>query len=360
MSVQKLKEFVTLASHRRPKQPSRARVTVLTAAAATAVALSAQSGAYAAPAKPTKDEVKAQVDKLYEEGEQAAERYNGAKERADQLRKQADQLQDQVARGQEQMTELQTGLSAVAAEEYRNGGVDPSVALMLASDPDGYLSKASSADQVNQTQASTLRSLQDQQRRLDQQKAEAASVLAELDRNTKALNDSKTEVQRKLQEAKNLLNQLSAADRAAVLASEDRSSRSNGGGTTTKFDPSTLPQAAGYAGAAMNAAMSKLGRAYVWGATGPNNFDCSGLMVWSYAQAGVSLPRTSQSQASVGTNVGKDIANAQPGDLIIYHSDAHHVGMYIGNGMMVHAPRTGDVVKVARADVMPIKTIRRV
>ncbi|MFB9370588.1 NlpC/P60 family protein [Kitasatospora sp. NPDC001664] len=343
-----------MASHRRPKQPSRARVIVLTAAAATAVAVSAQSGAYAAPAKPTKDEVKAQVDKLYEEGEQAAERYNGAKERADQLRKQADQLQDQVARGQEQMTQLQTGLAAVAADEYRNGGVDPSVALMLASDPDGYLSKASSADQVNQTQAQTLRSLQDQQRRLDQQKAEAASVLAELDRNTKALNDSKNEVQRKLQEAKNLLNQLSAADRAAIT-SGDRSSRG-----ATRIDPSTLPPAAGYAGVAMNAALSKQGRAYVWGATGPNNFDCSGLMVWAYAQAGVSLPRTSQSQASVGTNVGNDVANAQPGDLIIYHSDAHHVGMYIGNGMMVHAPRTGDVVKVAPANVMPIKTIRRV
>ncbi len=328
-------------------------MSVLTAAAATAVALSAQAGAYAAPAKPSKDEVKVQVDQLFNEQEQAAERFNGAKERTEQLRKQADQLQDQVARGQEQMTQLQGGLAAVAAQEYRDGGVDPSVALMLSSDPENYLTKASSVDQVNQTQTQTLKSLQDQQRRLDQQKVEAAETLAELDRNTKVLNDAKAEVQKKLAEAQQLLNSLSAADRAAIQG--ERSSRG-----AERIDVGSLPRAAGYAGVAVGAAMGKQGKPYVWGATGPNSFDCSGLMVWAYAQAGVSLPRTSQEQASVGTNVGTNIANAQPGDLVIYHSDAHHVGMYIGNGLVVHAPHTGDVVKVMKADAMTIKTIRRV
>ncbi|MEV4616409.1 NlpC/P60 family protein [Kitasatospora sp. NPDC049258] len=342
-----------MASHRRPKQPSRARVTVLTAAAATAVALSAQVSAHAAPAKPNKDEVKAQVDKLLDEQEQAAERYNGAKERADQLRKQADQLQDQVARGQDQMTELASGLAAVAGQEYRTGGIDPSMQLMLSSNPDGYLAQASSFQQAASTQADTLKSLKDQQRRLDQQKQEAATVLAELDSSTKALNDAKSEVQAKLQDAQKLLNQLSAADRAAVMG--DKASRSD-----SRYDLSNLPAPSGYAAAAVQAAMSKRGSAYVWGATGPNTFDCSGLMVWAYAKAGVSLPRTSQSQATVGVNVGTNIANAQPGDLVIYHNDAHHVGMYIGNGLVVHAPHTGDVVKVMAADAMPIKTIRRV
>ncbi|MER5865595.1 NlpC/P60 family protein [Kitasatospora sp. NPDC002040] len=342
-----------MASHRRPKQPSRARVSVLTAAAATAVALSAQAGAHAAPAKPNKDEVKIQVDKLYEEQEQAAERFNGAKERAEQLRKQADQLQDQVARSQDQMTQLQSGLAAVAAQEYRDGGVDPSVALMLSSNPEDYLTQASSVDQVNRTQTDSLQSLKDQQRRLDQQKTEAAETLAELDRNTKVLNDAKAEVQKKLAEAQRLLNQLSVADQRAVLG--DRASRDS-----SRIDLSNLPPASGYAAKALAAAMSKRGSAYVWGATGPNTFDCSGLMVWAYAQAGVSLPRTSQSQASAGTGVGNNLANAQPGDLVIYHSDAHHVGMYIGNGLVVHAPRTGDVVKVMQGDAMPIKTIRRI
>ncbi|WP_354639747.1 C40 family peptidase [Kitasatospora camelliae] len=342
-----------MASHRRPKQPSRARVTVLTAAAATAVALSAQVSAHAAPAKPTKDEVKAQVDALMEQQEQAAEKYNGAKERADQLRKQADQIQDQVARGQEQLTQLASGLSAVAGEQYRSGGVDPSMQLMLSSDPDQYLSQASSFEQAASTQADTLKALKDQQRRLDQQKQEAATVLAELDNSTQTLNQAKNEVQDKLKEAQRLLSTLSAADRAAVLGT-DRASRND-----TRYDLANLPQAGSYAGTAVSAAMSKRGAAYVWGATGSTTFDCSGLMVWAYKQAGVSLPRTSQAQGSYGTRV-PSISAAQPGDLVIYYNDMHHVGMYIGNGLVVHATKPGDVVKVMGAADMPISTIRRV
>ncbi|GLW72963.1 hypothetical protein Kpho02_52620 [Kitasatospora phosalacinea] len=345
-----------MASHRRPKQPSRARISVFTAAAATAVALTAQASAHAAPAQPNKDEVKAQVDKLLEEQEQAAEKYNGAKERADQLRKQAADLQDQVARGQEQLTELASGLSAVAADQYRQGGVDPSMQLMLSSNPDQYLTKASSFDQAASTQADTLKSLKDQQRRLDQQKQEAAQVLSELDSQTQALNDAKNDVNSKLAEAQKLLAKLSAADRAAILQ--------GGGGSasrsSSRVDPSTLPQASGYAATAVAAALGKQGSPYVWGATGASTFDCSGLMVWAYKQAGVSLPRTSQSQGSYGVNVGTDWHNAQPGDLVVYYSDRHHVGMYIGNGLVVHAPRTGDVVKTMKVDTLPISTIRRV
>ncbi|MGW4891119.1 NlpC/P60 family protein [Kitasatospora sp. NPDC004240] len=352
-----------MASHRRPKQPSRARVTVLTAAAATAVALSAQVSAHAAPPKPSKEDVKAQIDQLNEEAEQATEKYNGAKERADQLRKQADQLQDQVARGQEQMTQLQAGLAEVAGEQYRSGGIDPSVQLMLASDPSGYLDKASSVQQASTSQAEALKGLLDQQRRLDQQKTEAAAVLASLDATTKDLNQSKAEVNKKLREAQDLLNSLSAADRAALQqakAAEDRASRD---AVRADMGAANLPQAGGYAGVAVSKALSKQGSPYKWGATGPSTFDCSGLMVWAYGQAGVGLPRTSQAQGSYGTAV-PSLAEAQPGDLIIYRSDRSHVAMYIGNGMAVHAPRTGDVVKImkadGKADGMSINTIRRI
>ncbi|WP_189272991.1 C40 family peptidase, partial [Kitasatospora griseola] len=322
-----------MASHRRPKQASRARAYVLTGAAATAVALTAQVSAHAAPAQPNKNEVKAQVDKLLEEQEQATEKYNGAKEKADQLRKQADQLQDQLARGQEQLTELASGLAAVAADQYRQGGIDPSVRLMLSSDPDRYLDQASSFDQAASTQTATLKALEAQQLRLNQQKQEAATVLAELDGQTRALNDAKGTAQSKLQEAQQLLNTLSAADRTAIVRGTDGSA-SRG---ASRVDPTTLPQTTGAAMVAVNAALDKQGSDYVSGATGPNTFDCSGLMVWAYAKAGVSLPRTSQEQATVGANVGTDWHNAQPGDLVIYKSDRSHVAMYIGNGMVVHS-----------------------
>ncbi|MFD7908156.1 NlpC/P60 family protein [Kitasatospora sp. NPDC059722] len=345
-----------MASHRRPKQPSRARVSVLTAAAATAVALSAQVAAHAAP-QPNKTDVKAQIDELQQEQEQAAEKYNGAKERADQLRKQADQLQDQVARGQEQMTQLQTGLAGVAGEQYRTGGIDPSVQLMLSSDPNNYLAKASSVQQATATETDALKGLLDQQRRLDQEKAEAAAVLASLDSTTKDLNQSKADVNAKLKQAQDLLNSLSASERAALKAQQAQDDRASRG--TDRVDLSSLPPASGYAAVAVAKAMSKQGSPYVWGAVGSSTFDCSGLMLWSYGQAGVSLPRTSQEQGHYGTRV-PSLDQAQPGDLVIYGPDMHHVAMYIGNGMVVHAPHTGDVVKVMKADAMPINTIRRV
>ncbi|MFD8478352.1 NlpC/P60 family protein [Kitasatospora sp. NPDC059673] len=345
-----------MASHRRPKQPSRARTYVLTGAAATAVALSAQVSAHAAPAQPNKNEVKAQVDKLLEEQEQATEKYNGAKERADQLHKQAAQLQDQLARGQEQLNELASGLAAVAGDQYRHAGVDPSMQLMLSSDPDKYLAQASSFDQAASTQSATLKALQEQQRRLEQQKREAATVLAELDDQTQVLNGARSTVQSKLAEAQRLLATLSAADRAAIVRGTDESASRS----ASRVDPASLPSASGAAKVAVEAALKKQGSDYISGATGPNTFDCSGLMVWAYAQAGVSLPRTSQAQATAGTNVGTDWHNAQPGDLVIYKSDRSHVAMYIGNGMVVHAPKAGDVVKVMKVDAISINVIRRV
>ncbi|MFI5529366.1 NlpC/P60 family protein [Kitasatospora sp. NPDC051853] len=347
-----------MASHRRPRRPSRAHTSVLTAAAATAVALSAQAGAHAAPAPAGKDQVKAQVDKLLLEQEEAAEKYNGVKERADRLREQGGRLQDQIARGQERMAELASGLAAVAGEEYRHGGVDPTVQLMFSSDPDGYLSRASSADQAASTQAGVLRALRAEQLRLDQQKQEASAVLGELDRSTQVLNSTKAEVQQKLQEAQRLLSTLNAADRAAVMRQTDGATTASR--SANRVDPSTLPQASGNAAAAVRTALDQQGKPYHWGAVGSSTFDCSGLMVYAYAKAGVALPRTSQEQATVGTAVGKDWRNAQPGDLVVYRANRSHVAMYIGNGLVVHAPREGDVVKTMKVDAIEISTIRRI
>ncbi|WP_055586038.1 C40 family peptidase [Peterkaempfera griseoplana] len=342
-----------MASHRRPKQPSRARISVLTAAAATAVAISAQAGAANAAPKPNKDQVKAKVDKLYEEAEAATESYDGAKEKLKHLREQATQLQDQVARQQAAVSKLEAGLGSLAAAQYRSGGIDPTVQLMLSSDPDDFLAKAASTDQVSNQQADALRLLQEQQRRLDQQKAEAAATLAELDRTTAALRANKAEMQSRLHQAQSLLNSLTAQERAALEAADARASRGS-----DRVDLSSLPPASGAAGVAVQAALSRRGDPYVSGAEGPSSFDCSGLTQWAYAQAGVSLPRIASAQGGVGVRV-PSLAQAQPGDLIIYYGGAH-VGMYIGNGMVVHAPKPGRVVEVVSASSMPIYTIRRI
>ena len=110
--------------------------------------------------------------------------------------------------------------------------------------------------------------------------------------------------------------------------------------------------------AAVSKALSKLGTPYRWGAMGPNAFDCSGLVKWSFAQAGKSLPRTSRAQASAGTPVSK--ANLQPGDLVFFYKPISHVGIYIGNNKIVHASQSGQPVKVSDITYMRFTTARRI
>ena len=100
----------------------------------------------------------------------------------------------------------------------------------------------------------------------------------------------------------------------------------------------------GRAGAAFAAGQTKIGTPYVYGATGPSSFDCSGFTSWAYAQAGVSIPRTSESQANIGTRIYSQ-SDLQVGDLVFFFGDIHHVGLYAGNGQVLHAPRTGTVVR---------------
>ncbi|MFH8367320.1 NlpC/P60 family protein [Streptomyces sp. NPDC018031] len=333
-----------MASHRRPKQPSRTRVSVLTATAAAAVALSAQS-ANADP-KPTKEDVKAQVDKLYEEAEQATEKYNGAKSRQEKLEKEVGDLQDKVARGQADLNKLRDGLGSMATAQYRSGGIDPSVQLLLSSDPDEYLDKASALDQVTSKQAGALKKIGEQTRTLEQQRAEATTKLKDLASTRKALGEKKSEIQGKLAKAQQLLNTLTAKERAALAEKEERANRSN-----ERVDLGSDVPESQRAAAALAAAKTKIGAPYVWGATGPSSFDCSGLTSWAYGQASVQLDRTSQQQANNGTRIGQ--SQLKPGDLVFFYSDLHHVGLYAGNGQILHAPKPGANVRYESINNMP-------
>ena len=107
----------------------------------------------------------------------------------------------------------------------------------------------------------------------------------------------------------------------------------------------------------IQAALSRIGSPYVWGGSGPNQFDCSGLVMWSFQQAGIALPHSSQALAQGGQPVSRD--QMQPGDLVTYYSDASHVAIYIGDGMMVHASTYGTPVRVAPVDNAPIYNVRR-
>ncbi|GAU68214.1 putative peptidase C40 family protein [Streptomyces sp. NBRC 110611] len=335
-----------MASHRRPKQPSRTRVTVLTATAAAAVALSSQA-AQADP-QPSKKDVKSEVDKLYEQAEQATEKYNGVKAQQDKLQKEVDGLQGQVARGQGELNELRKGIGAVASGQYRSGSLDPSVQLFLSGDPDTFLERAATLDQLSGKQAEQLRTIADKQRRLAQQRAEAAGKIQDLADTRKALGEKKDEIKGKLAKAQELLNTLTAKERAAMEAEENsRASRGN-----ERTDLGNDVPASQRGAAALAAAQAKIGSPYVWGATGPSSFDCSGLTSWAYAQAGQSLPRTSQEQANAGSRISSQ-SGLKPGDLVLFYGDLHHIGLYAGNGTVLHAPKPGANVRYESINNMP-------
>ena len=113
----------------------------------------------------------------------------------------------------------------------------------------------------------------------------------------------------------------------------------------------TVAGGSGAAQTAVRTALAQVGDPYVWGAAGPDAFDCSGLMQYAYSAAGISLPHSSRMQSTMGVPVSR--AALQPGDLLFFYSPVSHVGMYIGNGQMVHASTSGQPVKIASVDYMP-------
>ncbi|GAB7185783.1 NlpC/P60 family protein [Kitasatospora sp. Ki12] len=353
-----------MGNRRKPSPPSRARMAVLTTAMAAGGAVLASGTAHAEPG-PTVASVKEQVDQLNEQAEQAIERYNGFQAKQQKLQSDANQIQEKVVRGQEAMNELRTRLGAVAADQYRSNGIDASVQLMLDSDPSGYLERAAVQNQIADSQAALLKQAQDEQRKLDQDRAEATATLAELDSVGKQLATQKSDIQTKLAQAQAMLNKLSAEDRAKINAQQsaekakaeakqaaaagaaDRASRSD-----QRADLNApVPAAGGRAASIIGFAQAQLGKPYGWSKTGPDSFDCSGLTSMAYRAAGVRISRTSQEQWKDGPHV--DRANLQPGDLVFFYDDLHHVGLYIGDGKMIHAPRTGKNIEVLPISVMP-------
>ncbi|MEU9758510.1 NlpC/P60 family protein [Streptomyces sp. NPDC047987] len=335
-----------MASHRRPKQPSRARVTVLTATAAAAVALSSQA-AQADP-KPSKNEVKAEIEKLGHEAGEANEQYYGAKEKQQKLEKEVSALQDKVARGQEEINNLRSGLGSLAAAQYRSGGLDPSVQLFLSSDPDTFLDEASALGQLTAKQAEALKKIQEKQRSLAQERKEAQDKLGDLADARKVMGEKKKQLQARLTKARQLLNTLTAAERAKMQEAEQRSSRADRA-SVDRGDLGNEAPASARGAAALSAAATQIGKPYRSGGTGPNSFDCSGLTQWAYAQANVSISRVTYTQVNDGPRIGRSAL--KPGDLVFFNNTSH-VGLYAGNNTVLHAPYPGTSVRYESMNTM--------
>lgn len=338
---------------------SRAAVTV---AAATAAVLSAQGGAEAQPGpsgsgSSSPDEVRHQVDGLYAQAETASQRAAGAQERQAELQRRASLLEQQLAQEQQRADDVAGQLGAMAQSEYEQGGtIDPVLQLLLSAHPGDYLDRAASLGAVDADLASRLAELRTDEQRVQRDRTAVGEQLNELDRLRRSIATDKAEVQRRLGHAQALLASLTADQRAQLQQQEDAAAQAAASAAALPL-PTGLGPADARAAAALAAAQAALGQPYVYGATGPGSFDCSGLMYWAWRHAGVSLPRTSQEQAFAGRRV--PLSEARPGDLVVYYRDMHHVGMYAGNGMIIHAPYPGARVRYESVNDMPVVAVVR-
>jgi peptidoglycan DL-endopeptidase CwlO len=341
--------------------------TSATVAAATAAVMAGGGSALADPAPAAKasataDDVRQQVQALYAQAEVAAQQYDGAREQEHALLRTSALLQQRVAEEQQQINTMVGTMGQLASAQYRQGGgMDPLVRLLLDAHPDQYLDEATDADQADADVEQRLHQVLDEQRRLGEDRAETVSELARLEALRQSIAASKAQVQHRLAHARALLAGLSGQQRYALRQVESRmdavAAQAAALAADTVLPPDEGP-ASSQAAEALAAARSALGRPYEYGSTGPDAFDCSGLMYWSWAHAGVRLPRTSQEQMYAGHLV--PLSQARPGDLVIYYSDHHHVGMYAGNGMVIHAPYPGARVRYEPVNSMPVAGVVRI
>ncbi|MER6286357.1 NlpC/P60 family protein [Streptomyces sviceus] len=352
-----------MAAHRKPRRRSAGGHTVRTAAtialAGAATATGFDGIGHAEP-QLTPAQVKAKVDQLYQEAEAATEKYNGAKEKAEAAENRLDGLRDEAARRTDQLNEARDALGSIAAAQYRGGGLDPAMQLALTDDPDRYLDSAEFVERAGTRQAASVANVRRQLREIEQLRGAAHIELASLKSRQAELKRHKKTITGKLGAARRLMSRLPAEERAALGEDGARASRATTGAREELATPGAATAEApnSRAAAAVSYAYAKLGSPYVWGATGPDAFDCSGLIQAAYRSAGISLPRTTYAQIDAGRRVSR--SELLPGDLVFFYSGISHVGLYIGNGQMIHAPNPSAPVRVAPIDQMPFAGATRV
>ena len=333
----------------RPTSPLFRSLSV-TGAAALVVGLSATAGQAvpgppAPPAPTTSAQAMAQLRTFNQQFEKVTEQYNDARIL----------LTKRTAASKAAATKARAAAQAVGAyrvrvkrlvkSESRSDPFGTFGAMLSSESPGDFAAQASILDVVASRRAAVLTEASRASAAAAKADSDAKAATAAAAKLTRELATKRTDLSRRAAQSKALFDRLSAAERRAFLAAQsnqaDRASR-----TETRAPVAEAPvnvPVSGRAGIAVAAARSKLGSPYVWAAAGPSSFDCSGLTMYAWGQAGVSLPHSSSMQMSSG----------QRGDLVFYGSPVYHVAIYVGGGQVIHAPQTGDVVRYASVNMMP-------
>jgi peptidoglycan DL-endopeptidase CwlO len=334
---------------------------IVAASSLAVVALvAAVPGSAVASPRPSLHKVQVQVDKLNRQADAATETYNDARVHFAESNRRLTVVKHRLEAKQAEVDAMQSSVGQLASAAYKSGGLDPTVQILLADDPEAFLQSAVALNQLGRQQSAVLarvvaarQGLASARNDVTQQRSRASALADQI-------KSQKHAIEAKLAEAKQLLGTLKAdqlakydaALHAVAARGHSVASRSRAGNIPSYDGP-----ASGRASDAIKTAYAQLGDPYVYGAAGPNAFDCSGLTMFAWNSAGVSLPHSSAAQYSSLRHVA--ISDLQPGDLVFYYSPISHVAIYIGGGRIIHAPHPGLSVEIAPLHEMPISGAAR-
>jgi peptidoglycan DL-endopeptidase CwlO len=325
--------------------PRSRRVVAGAGAAALASATLMPSAAHA---EPSIEQVQQRLDRLYHSAEAAQERLNTLNVRMDDKMQRLRELREDLRERRRHFRRVSSVVSTMAAEEAQSveTQLPETQQLLLSESPDEFLDTVAAQEALSSSKGAMLSQLSFSARALDLQQGQVARELAAVRANRRQAVTEEVTVDRKVAQAEDLLANLEAERRARLReARQQEASRS-------AVRPEPVTDVAGGAAEAVEFAMDQVGEAYVYGAAGPDSWDCSGLTMQAWDAAGVSLPHSSSAQYDSSPRV--PISELQPGDLVFYYQPISHVAMYIGNGQIVQASNPDDPVNVAEVDSMPI------
>ncbi|MEI7540865.1 MAG: NlpC/P60 family protein [Actinomycetes bacterium] len=306
-----------------------------------------------AQAAPSLAEVQAKVQLLEEEATTAAEGAQEAKVKLAVLTRTLNGIKAKAAVQGQTLSALQKSLGTIAVEQYKAGGMGQSLELLFSSNPSLYLSSAGALDAISRRKSVQLRTYQAAQQRLNATTLTVNDKMALVAAAEKKFKAQSAMAQTKLAQAEALLSKLTKAERerlAKLAAAQEDADQ-----VSSQAAARALSGVSGRAGIAIKFALKQIGDRYVFGAAGLVTWDCSGLTMRAYQAAGVSLPHSSAAQSRMGKKVS--LKALKPGDLLFFGHPVSHVGMYIGGGKMVHAPRSGSRVKVTSSGSLGSKPL---
>ncbi|MFI5798388.1 NlpC/P60 family protein [Streptomyces sp. NPDC051677] len=302
--------------------------------------------------------VRTKLEALYHAAAVATDAYNAAEEAAKKQSAEIVELAKKIVAGQEKLDDLKDRAGAAARAQYRTGGLPDEAQLMLSDNPSEFLDGAGRVRQGERATNGLISELTRAQQDLEQYSQDASAQWQKLEDGRKTKATAQKKIETEIAAAEKLQSQLEKKEKERLEQLEKQAAQE---AQTAWLGTGILDEINGSASVqgqkAVQFATAQIGKPYVWGAEGPDSFDCSGLTSEAWKSAGQPIPRTSQEQWKQLPHVA--VEDMRPGDLIIYFDDASHVALYVGEGSIIHAPRPGRTVTLAGAGTMPILGVVR-